>query len=164
PTGNLDSTRGGEVLDLLQELNRQGATVILVTHDPDVARRADRAIRIRDGRIVPGIASPRRTGRAPEQIDPPRRLSRGDAVKLGLQSTGRRPLRTLITAAGVAIGIGVMSMILSLAAGLQRQVVDTAAPNAQLQAVEVRGSAPGGPQKPLNAEALATLGNMSDVR
>jgi macrolide transport system ATP-binding/permease protein len=164
PTGNLDSTRGNEVLDLLQELNRQGATVILVTHDPDVARRADRAIRIRDGRIVPGIPSPRRTGRAPEQLDPPRRLSRGDAVKLGLQSTGRRPLRTLSTAAGVAIGIGVMSMILSLATGLQRQVVDTAAGNVQLQAVNVQGAVPGGQPRPLNAEGLGILRGLNYVK
>jgi macrolide transport system ATP-binding/permease protein len=164
PTGNLDSSRGAEVLDLLQELNRNGCTVILVTHDPEVARRADRAIRLRDGKVVPGGQSPRRTGRAPEQLDPPRRLSRGDAFKLGLQSTGRRPLRTAITAAGVAIGIGVMSMILSLAAGLQRQVVDTVTADTQLQAVEVHGALPGGQPRPMGSEALVTLEGMSNVQ
>jgi len=164
PTGNLDSSRGAEVLDLLQELNRNGCTVILVTHDPEVARRADRAIRLRDGKVVPGVQSPRRTGRAPEQLDPPRRLSRSDAFKLGLQSTGRRPLRTAITAAGVAIGIGVMSMILSLAAGLQQQVVDTVTSNTQLQAVEISGPLPGGQPRPLNSDALDTLKTMSDVQ
>jgi macrolide transport system ATP-binding/permease protein len=164
PTGNLDSSRGAEVLDLLQELNRNGCTVILVTHDPEVARRADRAIRLRDGKVVPGVQSPRRTGRAPEQLDPPRRLSRSDAFKLGLQSTGRRPLRTAITAAGVAIGIGVMSMILSLAAGLQRQVVDTVTADTQLQAVEIHGGLPGGEPRPLDSTALATLKNMGNVQ
>jgi macrolide transport system ATP-binding/permease protein len=164
PTGNLDSSRGAEVLDLLQELNRQGATVILVTHSPEVARRADRAIRLRDGRVIPGVQSPRRTGRAPEQLDPPRRLSRGDAFKLGLRSTGRRPLRTTITAAGVAIGIGVMSLILSLAAGLQRQVVDTVTADTQLQTVQVHGALPGGQARPLNTEALATLEGMTNVK
>jgi macrolide transport system ATP-binding/permease protein len=164
PTGNLDSSRGAEVLDLLQELNRQGATVILVTHDPEVARRADRAIRLRDGRVVPGTQSPRRTGRAPEQLEAPQRLSRSDAFKLGLQNTGRRPLRAAITAAGVAIGIGVMSMILALASGLQRQVVDTASANAQLQTVQITGAAPGGQARPLNTEALGTLGALNGVR
>ncbi|HEY4027788.1 MAG TPA: ATP-binding cassette domain-containing protein [Candidatus Dormibacteraeota bacterium] len=164
PTGNLDSSRGAEVLDLLQELNRNGCTVILVTHDPEVARRADRAIRLRDGKVVPGGQSPRRTGRAPEQLDPPRRLSRTDAFKLGLQSTGRRPLRTAITAAGVAIGIGVMSMILSLAAGLQRQVVDTVTADTQLQAVEIHGALPGGQPRPLGSEALVTLEGMGSVQ
>ena len=165
PTGNLDSTRGGEVLDLLQELNRNGCTVVLVTHDPEVARRADRAIRLRDGKVVPGVQSPRRTGRAPEQLDPPRRLSRSDAFTLGLQSVGRRPLRTAITAAGVAIGIGVMSMILSLAAGLQRQVVDTVTADTQLQAVQVHGPLPGLQQpRPLDSQALATLEGMGNVQ
>jgi len=164
PTGNLDSSRGAEVLDLLQELNRNGCTVILVTHDPEVARRADRAIRLRDGKVVPGVQSPRRTGRAPEQLDPPRRLSRSDAIKLGLQSTGRRPLRTAITAAGVAIGIGVMSMILSLAAGLQQQVVDTVTSDTQLQTVDIRGPIPGGQPRALDSTALANLETMNSVQ
>jgi ABC-type lipoprotein export system ATPase subunit/ABC-type lipoprotein release transport system permease subunit len=164
PTGNLDSSRGAEVLDLLQELNRNGCTVILVTHDPEVARRADRAIRLRDGKVVPGVQSPRRTGRAPEQLDAPRRLSRSDAFKLGLQSAGRRPLRTAITAAGVAIGIGVMSMILSLAAGLQRQVVDTVTADTKLQSVSVTGPLSPSQPRPLDSTALATLANMSDVQ
>src|SRR5213076_908837 len=101
---------------------------------------------------------------APEQLDTPRRLSRADAFKLGLRSAGRRPLRTAITAAGVAIGIGVMSMILSLAAGLQRQVVDTVTADTQLQTVQVHGPVPDGQPRPLNAEALSTLENIGSVK
>jgi len=164
PTGNLDSSRGAEVLDLLQELNRQGATVVLVTHDPEVARRAERAIRLRDGRVVGGMQSPRRTSRAPEHLDQPHRLSRTDAFKLGLQSTGRRPLRTAMTAAGVAVGIGVMSMILALAAGLQRQVVDTVTADTSLQAVQIHGPLASGPPRPLNTDALVTLMGMNNVQ
>lgn len=48
-TGNLDSKSGAEILDLLDDLNEQGKTLIMVTHDPTVARRARRAIRLRDG-------------------------------------------------------------------------------------------------------------------
>jgi putative ABC transport system ATP-binding protein len=56
PTGNLDSTTGKVVLDLLLELNRQeGATLVLVTHDPELSHVADRVIRLRDGRIVDEI-------------------------------------------------------------------------------------------------------------
>jgi len=164
PTGNLDSSRGAEVLDLLQELNCQGATVVLVTHDPEVARRAERAIRLRDGRVVGGVQSPRRTSRAPEYLDEPHRLSRTDAFKLGLQSTGRRPLRTAMTAAGVAVGIGVMSMILALAAGLQRQVVDTVTADTSLQTVQIHGPVAGGQPRPLNTDALITLMGMSNVQ
>ena len=51
PTGNLDSTSGVEIMKLFGELNEQGKTLILVTHDPNVAGGARRAIRLRDGRI-----------------------------------------------------------------------------------------------------------------
>lgn len=52
PTGNLDSRSGIEVMSILQELNAQGITVVLVTHDPAVARHAQRVVHIKDGRIV----------------------------------------------------------------------------------------------------------------
>jgi putative ABC transport system ATP-binding protein len=52
PTGALDSATSLEIMALLQELNRQGMTVVLVTHEADVARFARRILRFRDGRIV----------------------------------------------------------------------------------------------------------------
>ena len=51
PTGNLDSETGAEVLETLEHLNDGGATLILVTHDPEVARRAPRRVRLHDGRL-----------------------------------------------------------------------------------------------------------------
>lgn len=55
PTGNLDSTSGKEILSLFEELNAQGKTLILVTHDPNTADRARRAIRLRDGEVETDI-------------------------------------------------------------------------------------------------------------
>ena len=52
PTGNLDSRTSIEILAVFQELNEQGITVLMVTHEPDVARYARRIIRMKDGRIV----------------------------------------------------------------------------------------------------------------
>jgi putative ABC transport system ATP-binding protein len=52
PTGNLDSASGLEVMTLLRELNASGRTVVLITHDPDVAADATRQIHLRDGRIA----------------------------------------------------------------------------------------------------------------
>ncbi|MGE5672892.1 MAG: ABC transporter ATP-binding protein [Mycobacterium leprae] len=52
PTGNLDSRSGEEILAVFQRLNREGVTIILVTHEPDVANHVRRIIRLRDGSIV----------------------------------------------------------------------------------------------------------------
>src|SRR5467141_4542130 len=52
PTGNLDSANGEAVMDLMRELHRNGATIVMVTHDPRYARFADRGIHLFDGRIV----------------------------------------------------------------------------------------------------------------
>jgi ABC-type lipoprotein export system ATPase subunit len=51
PTGNLDSTTGNGILDVLEELNRAGQTIIMVTHDERVAQRAQRIITLADGKI-----------------------------------------------------------------------------------------------------------------
>jgi putative ABC transport system ATP-binding protein len=56
PTGNLDSTSGVEILKLFDELNAQGKTLILVTHDPAVGQRARRTIRLRDGGLESDIS------------------------------------------------------------------------------------------------------------
>lgn len=52
PTGNLDTNTGAEILRILEDLNRRGRTIVLVTHDPNVASHAGRVIRLVDGRIV----------------------------------------------------------------------------------------------------------------
>ncbi|HNV62703.1 MAG: ABC transporter ATP-binding protein [Candidatus Cloacimonadota bacterium] len=54
PTGNLDSQSGGDILEIFTELHSQGNTVIIVTHDQAIASRAERIIKIKDGKIVDG--------------------------------------------------------------------------------------------------------------
>src|SRR5712692_7420369 len=58
PTGNLDSTNGETVMELLRALNRAGATVCMVTHDPRYAKHADRSIHLFDGRVVDESQAP----------------------------------------------------------------------------------------------------------
>jgi putative ABC transport system ATP-binding protein len=57
PTGNLDSASSRDVLAVLRELNQQGRTIIIITHDPEVAPVAQRVVTMRDGRLVEGIAA-----------------------------------------------------------------------------------------------------------
>ena len=52
PTGNLDSHSGAEVMRILHELHREGRTVILITHDNEIAANAHRVIRIQDGQVI----------------------------------------------------------------------------------------------------------------
>ena len=52
PTGNLDSTTGGTILELLEELNAEGSTIVVITHEREIAARFPRQLTIRDGRIV----------------------------------------------------------------------------------------------------------------
>ena len=52
PTGNLDSVASVEIMDLLHELHGQGATIVMVTHEPDIAQHAQRVICVKDGRVI----------------------------------------------------------------------------------------------------------------
>lgn len=58
PTGNLDSGSGGEVVRLLERMNGEGLTLIVVTHDPAIGGRARRRIRLADGRVVDDLIQP----------------------------------------------------------------------------------------------------------
>ncbi|MFZ0217722.1 MAG: ABC transporter ATP-binding protein/permease, partial [Candidatus Dormiibacterota bacterium] len=116
PTGNLDSVAGDQVLSLLRDLNRRGATVVMVTHDAEVARHADRAIRLRDGRLASDSGGGRQTARAPMQAPDPSRLEVRDAFRLGVLGIRRRPTRTALITAGAVLGIALAALILSLQA------------------------------------------------
>ena len=70
PTGNLDSKSGGAVLDLLERLNSDGLTLLVVTHDPRVAHRADRIVVLVDGKVAERVAG--------DQIDKVLRILAGD--------------------------------------------------------------------------------------
>jgi putative ABC transport system ATP-binding protein len=56
PTGNLDSAAGGQVMELLEGMNAEGLTLVVVTHDPNIGCRADRVVVLRDGRVAQEVA------------------------------------------------------------------------------------------------------------
>ncbi len=75
PTGNLDTATSTDIMNLFDELHRQGNTVILVTHEPDIAAHADRKIVLRDGKVRRTSASPRGPRRSEVARDGPAALS-----------------------------------------------------------------------------------------
>jgi energy-coupling factor transporter ATP-binding protein EcfA2 len=160
PTGSLDSAAGDVILGLLEDLNRRGATVVLVTHDPQVARRAHRVIRMRDGRAIE-LEKGSATVRNQDPVTPPDRLHWRDSLKVGLRGTVRRPLRTSLTTVGVAIGIAAMTLIASLAGGLEGALTSPALARSQLHQVAVYPS--GDVQSGFSSGTLSTLARLPHV-
>lgn len=66
PTGNLDERSASEILDIFRQLSDSGRTIVLVTHDPLVAERANRILRLEDGRLLAGDGAPAGTASAVE--------------------------------------------------------------------------------------------------
>ncbi|HEX9099707.1 MAG TPA: ATP-binding cassette domain-containing protein [Candidatus Dormibacteraeota bacterium] len=160
PTGSLDSAAGEVILGLLGDLNRRGATVVLVTHDPEVARHATRVIRMIDGRALE-VEQGKETVRIQDPVTPPTRLHWRDTLNVGMRATVRRPLRTSLTTAGVAIGIAAMTLIAALAGGLQGALASPALARSQLHQVALY---PTGDANGFSAGTLATLSQQPHVQ
>lgn len=134
PTGNLDSVNAELVLDELERVNRDGAAVVIVTHSPEVAARADRIIRISDGEVVSDTESPpsRETlasalkGEADELHDDAKSVIRfRDMLADAWSSISSRKNQTLAQCAAVAIGVALAITTLGLTASAHAQVSET---------------------------------------
>ena len=132
PTGALDSRSGEEVLALLGELNAEGHTVILITHDPDVAAHARRVVRFQDGRIVSDDRREEEPARAPlPGTGPARRggLARflpdlAEAVRMAFASMTANLFRTALTLLGIVIGVASVITMLAVGDGGKQSVLD----------------------------------------
>jgi putative ABC transport system ATP-binding protein len=96
PTGNLDTGSGRQVLDLLDRMNDAGLTLVVVTHDPNVARRADRLLVLVDGRIAKRLPASEihsldelfATEEEPGRVEAPSPLGHHDAERRGREGRG----------------------------------------------------------------------------
>ncbi len=141
PTGNLDSKTSEEVLQLFRQLNEEGVTIILVTHDEQVARVAKRIIRIHDG-VIQGDEAPPETGlpaSAPsEETTPARRPGRlwprlHWMLRIAVQGLRRNVLRAALTALGIIIGVAAVIAMMEIGRGsasaIQRTIASMGANN-----------------------------------
>jgi macrolide transport system ATP-binding/permease protein len=137
PTGALDRQSGLEVMSILRELHQQGHTVIIVTHDPNIAQSAERIIEISDGHIVSDTTNP---NYAPKHIDN-RQVKRieitktqdnfsakyyrfRDAFKMAILSMSSQRLRTFLTMLGIIIGIASVVSMVALGQGTKQKILD----------------------------------------
>lgn len=137
PTGALDSQSGKDVLALLKQLHQRGKTVIIITHDAEVASHAERLIEMRDGRIISdsgGTPAP-----APDQAEPssntsdeplkPRQPSilladSAEAVRMALRALRANLFRTVLTLLGIVIGVASVVVMLAVGNGARQEVID----------------------------------------
>jgi macrolide transport system ATP-binding/permease protein len=136
PTGNLDSASATEIMNLLRELHRRGKTVILVTHEPELAEYAQRVIHLRDGAVQSDVrnkprvenaavrvASQERDARSPAKISVRAHLRRG----LGLVGQAFRTLRSNkvrsgLSMLGILIGVAAVIAMLALGTGAKQAI------------------------------------------
>jgi len=131
PTGALDSRSGAEVMTLLHELNQAGHTIILITHDREVAEQAGRIVELKDGNL---IADSGRRDELPPALAPritERRLAGAmtlfdftEATAMALRSLKVNLLRTMLTLLGIIIGVASVVAMLAIGDGAKQQVLN----------------------------------------
>lgn len=134
PTGALDSKSGADVLALLKQLHGRGKTVIVITHDREVASHADRLIEIRDGHIIHDSGPAAVVGthaHTTVPIDEAPAVERraaladtGEAIRMALRALRANLFRTVLTLLGIVIGVASVVVMLAVGNGARQDVVD----------------------------------------
>jgi len=132
PTGNLDSGSSAEIMKILKELNEQGNTIIMVTHEKDIAAYASRVVSLSDGRIV---SDERKTEHAAHKVPEFSIPKKKPCSLMGLRnycyealiSLTSNKLRSFLSILGVMIGVAAVIAMLALGSGAQRNIEETLA-------------------------------------
>jgi len=127
PTGNLDSKSQAEILALLQGLNAQGITVVIVTHEEEIARMASRVIRMRDGAIQADERHRPALGQAAPPMPTHGVAHPGVAgffehLRQGLKTLAANKIRTGLSMLGILIGVAAVVAMLALGQGAKMEI------------------------------------------
>ncbi len=128
PTGALDSRSGQDVMALLKELHAEGRTIILITHDENVASHAKRIIRIQDGNIIEDSGQVDKSGAlmVPSSGAHGNNLTAegSEAVKTAFRALHANIFRTALTLLGIVIGVAAVIVMLAVGNGSKQSVLD----------------------------------------
>lgn len=133
PTGALDSQSGKDVMAILRNLNSQGHTIIMVTHDPSIAAQAERVIEIKDGQILKDYYTDNRFDKtkAVQHLNFAKKsgviafLDRlSEAFKMSVLAMKAHKMRTLLTMLGIIIGIASVVSVVGLGQGSQQKILN----------------------------------------
>lgn len=128
PTGNLDTKSEAEIMAILEDLNRRGKTIILVTHEREVAERAKRIITMRNGEIIGDewkarpLNSPVEQDQKEFQVSEEGSASLADHFKQAVSAIFARKLRSLLSMLGILIGVAAVIAMLALGQGAKESI------------------------------------------
>ena len=185
PTGNLDSTNSAAILDFFAELNREGMTLAVVTHDDHVANRASRKVRIVDGRLTeessvqPAQDAPQtvRVSKASSALATVSRsaMSMRDLFNEALAGMFARPVRMVLTVLGVVIGMSALVATVGLTRTAGNRIISqfdqlaatelfvTARPGSASGMIDPKALPWDAPSRLSRLNGVVAAGTMSDV-
>jgi putative ABC transport system permease protein len=181
PTGNLDSANSANMLDIFEELNRDGLTLLVVTHDPEVARRSARQVHIIDGRLThQTVRGAPRSAAQPARPIPAAKVSRSriafpDLVHEALAGMFARPGRMVLTVLGIVIGMAALVATVGLTRTAGNRIISqfdqlaatelfvSARPGAATGTIDPRAIPWDAPARILRLNGAVAAGTMSEV-
>ena len=172
PTGALDSRSGAEVMALLRELAGAGHTVILITHDREVAAQAEHVIEIHDGRITrdSGPTSPQNALPLPV-LDATRESTAslldelGEAIRTAWRAMRVNRGRTGLTLLGIVIGVASVILMLAIGEGARQRVIEQmGSMGTTIMYLGSKAPNTGGPVGMITDDDLAAVQKLPEVR
>jgi macrolide transport system ATP-binding/permease protein len=181
PTGNLDSSNTEQLLDLFQQLNDEGMTIVIVTHDENVARRGSRRVNVKDGKLSAGSGSPplrpagatglplRKVGVASSD------MTRRDLLSEAIAGMLARPARMALTVLGIVIGMAALVATIGLTRTAGNRIISqfdqlaatelfiTARPGAVSGLVDPRAIPWDAPERLARLNGVVAAGMLSEV-